>query len=92
MSSISKEELLRRCRFTNPEILHNYYEKKRSIIAVCGHFNNWELGALALSVIDKHQMLGVYKPLSNNSWNEYFKTIKIRYDTGSDEINLTRID
>jgi KDO2-lipid IV(A) lauroyltransferase len=79
MSSISKEELLRRCRFTNPEILHSYYEKNRSIIAVCGHFNNWELGALALSVIDKHQMLGVYKPLSNNSWDEYFKTIRSRF-------------
>jgi KDO2-lipid IV(A) lauroyltransferase len=79
MTTISKKELLERCRFTNPEILQSYFNKNKSIIAACGHFNNWELGALALSAFVQHKMLGIYKPLTNPSWDTYFKKIRSRF-------------
>ncbi|KXK46025.1 MAG: Lauroyl/myristoyl acyltransferase [Bacteroidetes bacterium OLB10] len=79
MVSISKSELTRRCRFTNPEILNHYYDSQKSLIAVCGHFNNWELGGLALSAIAPHKVLGIYKPLTSSSWDGYFKKIRSRF-------------
>lgn len=81
MVSISKSELNKRCRFTNMEVLNQYYESQKSVIGVCGHFNNWEFGALALSTVVPHQILGVYKPLTSSSWDDYFKKIRSRFGT-----------
>ncbi|MBS1765100.1 MAG: lysophospholipid acyltransferase family protein [Bacteroidetes bacterium] len=77
--SISEKELIRRCRFTNPEVLNQYFDSKKSLIAVCGHLNNWELGGQALSVVAPHKVLGVYKPLSDTSWDNYLKKIRSRF-------------
>ncbi len=79
LTSISKSELMQRCRFTNLELLQKYYEKNQSLIAVCGHFNNWELGGLALSAVAPHLTLGIYKPLKQQQWDNYFKQIRSRF-------------
>jgi len=36
--SISKEELIKRCKFTNPDLLDRFYDQGRSIIIVAGPF------------------------------------------------------
>jgi len=77
--SISKEELIKRCRWVNVEVLDNYFSDKQSLIAVGGHYCNWEMGGLALSVVAKHKTLGVYKPLTDKSWDAYFTGFRSRF-------------
>lgn len=65
MFSISKEELIRRCPVTNPEIFDHYAAQGKSVIIVAGHYNNWELAAVACGPQITHATMGIYHPLSN---------------------------
>ncbi len=87
--SISKDELLKRCRFQNMDVLNDYFKQNKSVIAVTGHYNNWELGGLALSAITTCKTLGVYKPLSNKSWDSYFIKLRSRLGMELVPMNLT---
>ena len=47
--SISKEEAIRRCKVLNPELLEKHHEQGKNLIVVTGHYNNWEMAAVACS-------------------------------------------
>lgn len=80
MLHISRQEIAKRCHFTNPEFLDQLYEQKQSAIAVIGHQGNWEWGGLALALRAQQKVLGVYKPLSNRYFNNLM--LNIRSQTG----------
>lgn len=63
--SVSREELQRRYRLSNIELLNTLYEKGDSVIMLGSHVNNWEWGALAIKNQSRHEVIGIYKPLSN---------------------------
>lgn len=71
--NVSKEEALRRFEVENPEIVNKFYEQGRSIIAVGGHYNNWEWLAVALSPQISHPSYGIYSPLKNEFFNRKMK-------------------
>ena len=50
---------------SNPEILDNLYKSGKSVIAVGGHFGNWEWLGTVLGTITPFKTLAVYKPLTN---------------------------
>lgn len=89
MVSISRKAILSRVRFDNLEVLENYFINKQSVIAVCGHYCNWELGGLALSAIAKHKTIGVYKPLSSIDWDIYFTKLRSRFGMELVPMSLT---
>ena len=63
--SISRKELVARCKLRNPEVLEKFYAEGKSIIIASGHYNNWELAALAFDLQTSHRGVGIYKPLRN---------------------------
>jgi len=63
--SIRKEEVDVRMKFRNPEVLDQFYREGKSVILAGGHFNNWELFAVAIDQAVHHQVKAIYKPLSN---------------------------
>lgn len=65
MTSISKEELLRRCPVVNPEIFEPYARQGKSVIITAGHYNNWELAAVACDPQIAHHTMAIYHPLSD---------------------------
>lgn len=65
MFSMSKEEAIRRCPLINPELLQAHYDAGKSVILVAGHYNNWELAAMAFDVQAPHTTVGVYTPLTD---------------------------
>jgi Kdo2-lipid IVA lauroyltransferase/acyltransferase len=78
--SLSRDELLRRVQFTNPELFDDFAAKNESIIAVTSHMNNWEWGGLALSALAKQYLcLGIYKPLRDKNFDEYFREMRGRF-------------
>lgn len=62
---ISKEEVLRRYRFINPELVNQYYFEGRHVFAMPAHYGNWEWGVLSFSLQVDHDVIGVYKPIHN---------------------------
>lgn len=70
--SISAEEAVARCRALNPEIIEDLFQKNKSVIVVCGHYNNWELAAVSFDLQVPHQVVGIYAPLANKFYDKKF--------------------
>lgn len=79
--TLSTKTLLKRHKVINPEILDSYYEKGQSIMGVLGHYNNWEWGSLSAAKQLKHNLVALYKPLSNKWIDRYAIKIRARYGT-----------
>ena len=67
--SISKKELLKRFKIVNPELMHDLYDKNKSVLLVSGHYNNWEWLILAQDLLFSHKAVGVGTPLSSTFWD-----------------------
>lgn len=67
--SISENQLRKRFSKSNPQVLNRFYEEGKSVIIVGGHYNNWEMAAIASNFQVKHPSLGIYSPFQN----KYFK-------------------
>jgi len=77
---IRKEEIMKRCVCKNPDIFDNYKAQGKSVIAVTGHYGNWEwLSSFAIYNIG--DFLPIYKPLHNKVFDKMY--IKIREKLGS---------
>lgn len=64
----SKSKALKRITYKNPELLNELYSKGKQVMAVLGHYGNWEyLSSLGL-VID-YPVVAIYKPLRNRHFN-----------------------
>lgn len=68
--SISKEELKKRYRVKNPELMDELYKQKRSVLLVSGHYNNWEWLITAQDFLFPHQAMGIGMPLSSKFWDK----------------------
>lgn len=70
--SISEEEAIRRFKVTNPELFDELAKEGKSVILTGGHYQNWELFAVATNPQIKHQLLGIYTPLTNPFFEKKF--------------------
>lgn len=85
--SLSRKQILRRYKLINPEILDTLYAEKKSVIAVLGHYNNWEWGSIAASSQLKHKPVAFYKPLSNKLIDDYIE--ETRAKSGTELISIS---
>lgn len=76
--NISPEEIKERYRVVNPELPDRLFAEGRDIIAVAGHYNNWEwYSSIALQI--KHLPVAIYKPLSNKRFDTLLLKMRSRY-------------
>lgn len=87
--SISKKELLKRVKVSNPEILDQLYAKNKSVLLVSGHYNNWEWFITAQNMLMKHQAIGVGTAITNPFWNKILTQQRSRF--GMEIINANEI-
>jgi len=85
--TISEATAIKRMRIVNPELLESYFNKGQSIILAGGHYNNWELFALAVPGQIKHIPMALYSPLKNKFWNEKIISSRSKYG-----LHMLRID
>ena len=78
LTTLSPKALERRLKFSNPEVLKDYYTSGRSVLVVSAHFNNWEW-SLGLSKVSPHQPIVIYKPLNNKYFDRFFRRTRERY-------------
>ena len=60
----------KRFTYSNLEIIDKLREEKRDIIAIMGHYNNWESPTL-LPYYLKYKTIIIYKPLQNKYFNRF---------------------
>ncbi len=77
--SISEKEVLKRVICKNPEVINKYYDQGKSVIIAGGHYNNWELFAVAIDSLIKHKTIGIYKPLSNLYFDKKMRETRSKY-------------
>lgn len=71
-------ELQQRYVLTNPEILNEYFEQKKSVLLIGSHMFNWEWGILALGGQISHQICGIYQYISNRFIHQYLMKLRSR--------------
>ncbi len=78
MHGMKEKDYHKRYIVKNPELLNIYFDKGQSVVVLTNHYNNWEWGT-GFPLFLKHQILGVYKPLHNKSFNEFLKKTRAKF-------------
>jgi Kdo2-lipid IVA lauroyltransferase/acyltransferase len=81
VKSLSRKELEKRFTYTGLEIVNRLYDEKRDIIAVLGHYNNWELSVL-MGERMKSKAFVIYKPLRNKNFDRLINSQRTRFGLG----------
>lgn len=77
--SISKQEVESRFFIENPEMVDQYLGSGRHVIITGGHYNNWELYALAMPLYHRFSGLAIYKKLHNRFLDEKLRSSREKY-------------
>lgn len=81
MMNMPEEEVNRRIRLVNPELARKLYDQKKSIILALGHFGNWEWYGQCFSLSAPHQVVIIYRPLSNSYFDRMMQKQRTRFGT-----------
>lgn len=76
--TISKAEIIRRCKVKNLDILNTMCCCDRSVICIQGHYGNWEWTTHIDSLLE-HKILSVYKPLHNKVEDKFMIKVRERF-------------
>lgn len=77
--TISEQEVIKRVHVPNPELITNAFNSGQSVIGILGHYGNWEMNALRFSQLFNEKRIIVYKPLSNNFFNNVIMQMRSRF-------------
>lgn len=87
LKTISPENLKRRFKIKNPEILDKLYNDKKSILVTLGHIGNWEWLGPLLSCSTQFKVFGPAKPLQDPFFNQFMNSNRSRF--GFVPVNFT---
>lgn len=79
MSSISKAEIEKRFVFKNKNLVQAYLNRGESILVCAAHYGNWEWGTLGIGLNFSADHYPIYKPLSNPTFDKWFKQVRMRF-------------
>lgn len=78
--SISKEEMNKRFKINNIEVLHEFEQKGKSIVILTSHYASWEW-LIILSSKTKLVLVGVYKKIANQYFDQLVRKIRSKFGT-----------
>lgn len=78
LTTLSEKAIKERVKINNPELIEDAFGNGKSIIGAVGHYGNWEMGALRLSVLTDKRRIIVYKPVSNQASDKWFLRMRSR--------------
>lgn len=91
-SNMTVQEVKERCVFHKPEWLDAFYQEGRSFIIVMGHYGNWEWAGPSFMTNAPHQLVVIYRPLSNKYFEKMMCGMRTRFGTRITPVNLTLRD
>jgi len=85
--TMTNDQIKRRHKIINPEIVEPFYKQGKSVIALPTHYGNWEWGALSPGLfINDFNIVGFYKVLSNPFVDRFMR--KNRARTGTSLVSI----
>jgi Kdo2-lipid IVA lauroyltransferase/acyltransferase len=78
LTHMSKSTQNKRFSYSNLEIIDKLREEKRDVIAVLGHYNNWEWPTLLPNYL-KYKTIIIYKPLQNKYFNGFINNQRSKF-------------
>ena len=78
LTHMSKKEQIKRFTYTNLGVIDKLRDEKRDIIAVLGHYNNWEWPTLLPEIL-KYKTIIIFKPLQNKYFNGFFNNQRSKH-------------
>ena len=78
LTHMSAREQNKRFTYSNLEIIDKLRDEKRDIIAVLGHYNNWEWPTL-LPYYLKYKIIIIFKPLQNKHFNDFINRQRSKF-------------
>lgn len=78
-STLNEEEIRKRVRFTNPELVSQYADQDQSVILLAAHHCNWEWLLSACSLQLSFPIDAVYKPLHDPIVDEMMRRSRSRF-------------
>ncbi len=85
---MSEEEIKRRCIYEQPKWLTQFYNEKRSLIFVMGHYGNWEWAGPSFVFNNQFKLTVVYRPLSNPYFEKMMTSMRTKFGTRIVPANL----
>ena len=79
MFNITEAELRQRFIFNDMSLMQRLYAEGKSIVLAGGHYNNWEVFAVACHMGIPHKCLALYKPLSNKWFDKKMQASRGRF-------------
>jgi Kdo2-lipid IVA lauroyltransferase/acyltransferase len=77
--SISEADSQARVKAVNAEEIALLAREGKNIIVAGGHYNNWELWGVAAAKHFEHELVGVYKPLTNQFFDQKMRETRGRF-------------
>ncbi len=77
--TISKKNIIQRLTVQNQELLDHYYNQNKNVILVGGHYNNWEICGQCAPIHCKHDLIAIYKPLSNKFFDQKMRKSREKF-------------
>lgn len=78
LTHMSSRQLKKRFIVSNLEILRKLKSEGRNIVAVCGHFSNWEWMTVVPLFTD-YKVVTIYKPLESKRFENFLNSLRIKY-------------
>jgi KDO2-lipid IV(A) lauroyltransferase len=88
--TISQAEVNERMKVSNPDFIDRFYEQGKNVIMAGGHYNNWELFAVAIDASIKHKAVAIYKPLSSLFFDKKMRESRSKY--GLEMISTKKVE
>jgi Kdo2-lipid IVA lauroyltransferase/acyltransferase len=79
MGALSRAELQRRVRFSNPQLIREAIAAGGSVLVLCAHQCNWEWQLLALSAQLQVPVQAAYKPLRGPVGERLMRALRSRF-------------
>jgi Kdo2-lipid IVA lauroyltransferase/acyltransferase len=89
---MTEKEIKERCILHRAEWLDNYYEDKKNILVVMGHYGNWEWAGPAFILTMNFPLSVIYLPLSNPYFEKMTSKMRTRFGTRIIPVNNTLRD
>ncbi|MBB2145968.1 lauroyl acyltransferase [Pedobacter sp. LMG 31464] len=79
MRSISEKELNKRVKFKNVDLVEAYLKNNESVLFCSSHYGNYEWVCMAIGMTFSGQHHPIYKPLSDEIFDNWFLKMRSRY-------------
>lgn len=78
LTHMSVREQKKRFTYTGLDIIEKLKEDKRDVIAVLGHYNNWEWPTM-IPIFMKYKSIIIYKPLQNKYYDRLIRNQRAKF-------------